>query len=185
MAGFIPRSSRALVYPVYKGSYERGIESPVHGLRGLARRQWTIWVTQDLERSVDYVMSRTDLRQDAIGFLGLSLGGEIAVPVAVEKRFQALVLVGGAFDAQWLDLAPPEAAPWNFASRITTPTMLINGRRDFLHPYESGQVPYFNAFDVSDEDKEFVILDAGHIPRWNDVIRNALRWYDRYLGPVH
>jgi dienelactone hydrolase len=181
LISYVPRSGRALVYPVYKGSYERTVESRASGI---ARRQWTVWVTQDLHRTVDYVFARSDLRSDALGFLGLSLGAEIAVPVALEKRFQALVLVGGAFDPAWREIVMPENAPWNFASRITTPTMLINGRRDFMHPYETGQVPYFNAFDVPDRDKEFVVLEAGHIPPWNEVIHHALRWYDRYLGEV-
>jgi formylglycine-generating enzyme required for sulfatase activity/dienelactone hydrolase len=181
LISYVPRSGRVLVYPMYKGSYERPVESRA---RGIARRQWTVWVTQDLHRTVDYVTERSDLRSDALGFLGLSLGAEIAVPVALEKRFRALVLVGGAFDPVWRDVVMPENAPWNFASRITTPTMLINGRRDFMHPYETGQVPYFDAFDVPDRDKEFVVLEAGHIPPWNEVIRHTLRWYDRYLGEV-
>jgi formylglycine-generating enzyme required for sulfatase activity/dienelactone hydrolase len=182
MFGFIPRSGRALVYPVYKGTYERYIEDPRPGLA--AARQRMVWRTQDLQRTVDYVLWRDDLRDDAVGYLGLSLGAEIAVPVAIEKRFKALVLIGGAFDANWRGAYPPEAQPWNFASRITTPAMLINGRRDFMHPYETGQVPYFNAFDVPEEDKEFVVLDSGHVPDWRDVIRYTLQWFDRYLGPV-
>lgn len=28
------------------------------------------------------------------------------------------------------------------------------------------------------------VLDSGHVPNWNDVIRHALEWLDRYLGPV-
>ncbi|MDX1390477.1 MAG: hypothetical protein R3344_14915, partial [Acidobacteriota bacterium] len=177
---FVPRSGRALVYPIYKGSYDRTMDS-----RGsdIARRQWMIWVTQDLQRTVDYVVERPDLRNDAIGYLGLSLGAEIAVPIALEKRFAALVLVGGAFDPAWRGVSLPENAPWNFASRVTTPVMLINGRRDFMHPYETGQVPYFDAFSVPDTAKEFVVLESGHVPTWNEVISNALRWYDRYLGP--
>jgi pimeloyl-ACP methyl ester carboxylesterase len=133
---FIPKSGRALVYPIYKGSYERYIEDPRPGLA--AARQRMVWMTQDLQRSVDFVMAREDLCNDAVGFMGLSLGAEVAVPFAVEKRFKALVLIGGAFDAKWRGRYPPEAAPWNFASRITTPTMLINGRRDFMHPYQTG-----------------------------------------------
>ncbi|MGD8869905.1 MAG: SUMF1/EgtB/PvdO family nonheme iron enzyme, partial [Gemmatimonadales bacterium] len=182
MVGFIPKSGRALVYPIYKGSYERYIENPRPGLA--AARQRMVWMTQDLERTVDYVIEREDLRDDAIGYMGLSLGAEIAVPIAIEKRFKALVLVGGAFDAKWRGSYPPEASPWSFASHITTPTMLINGRRDFMHPYQTGQVPYFNAIDVPDDQKEFVVLDSGHVPNWNDVIRYTLEWFDRYLGPV-
>ena len=38
--------------------------------------------------------------------------------------------------------------------------------------------------DVPDEDKEFVVLEAGHLPHNNDVIRHALDWLDERLGPV-
>jgi hypothetical protein len=179
---FIPKSGRALVYPVLKGSYERYVERRPSG--PAAFRQRTVWWTQDVQRTVDYIMSRDDLRNDAVAYMGMSLGAEIAVPVALEKRFTALVLIGGAFDAQWRGSTLPEASPWNFASRITTPTVLINGRRDFQHPYETGQVPFFNAFDVPPDDKRFIQLDAGHIPPWNEVIKHTLDWLDRYLGPV-
>ncbi len=182
MLGFIVRSGRALVYPVYKGTYERRHEEASTGPAGV--RQRTIWLTQDLRRTVDYVESREDLRSDALAYLGVSLGAEIAVPVAIEKRFDALVLVGGALDAAWRGTTPPEAAPWNFVSRITTPTLLINGRNDSMHHYDTGQVPFFEAIDVPESDKEFVVLDAGHIPPWNEVIRQSLDWLDRWLGPV-
>ncbi|HUF70758.1 MAG TPA: protein kinase [Longimicrobiales bacterium] len=182
MLSFLPRAGRALVYPIYKGTYERRITDGAGGPAGI--RQRTIWQTQDLQRTVDYIESRDDLRQDALVYMGLSYGGEIAVPVAIEKRFAALVLVGGALDAAWRATTPPEAAPWNFVSRITTPTLLINGRNDTMHHYETGQVPFFEAIDVPAADKKFVVLDAGHVPPWNEVIRYTLDWLDERLGTV-
>lgn len=180
MLSFLPRAGRALVYPIYKGTYERRITDGAGGPAGI--RQRTIWQTQDLPRTVDYIEERDDLRQDALVYMGISYGGEIAVPVAIEKRFDALVLVGGALDAASRTTTPPEAAPWNFVSRITTPTLLINGRNDTMHHYETGQIPFFEAIDVPAADKRFVVLDAGHVPPWNDVIRYTLDWLDERLG---
>ncbi len=182
MLSFVPRSGRVLVYPLLKGTYERFIENRQPGPTG--HRQRTVWAVQDIMRTVDYVMSRDDLRPDRVAYLGLSYGAELAVPVALEKRFKALVLIGGALDPAWRGGVLPEASPWNFVSRITTPTLLINGRRDFMHPYETGQVPFFNAIDVPAADKEFVLLESGHVPPWNEVIRHTLDWLDRRLGPV-
>jgi hypothetical protein len=53
---FLPRTGRALIYPVYKGTYERSMRTEtVNQLRDLAR-QWS----QDLGRTVDYLESRDD-----------------------------------------------------------------------------------------------------------------------------
>ena len=182
MLDFIPRSGRALFYPIIKGTYERSYEELRPGM--VAQRERVVRQVQDVFRVVDYIESRQDLRSDAIGYMGVSYGGELGIPVALEKRFSALSLVGAAYDAQWRGSVLPEAAPWNFVPRITTPTVVINGRNDFQHPYETGQVPFFEAIDVPEADKSLVILDAGHFPPWNEVIRHTLDWFDRYLGPV-
>ncbi|MDX1647335.1 MAG: protein kinase [Longimicrobiales bacterium] len=179
---FIPESGRALAYPVLKGTYERGYARPARG--DVEVRQRYVWMIQDLMRTVDFVEEAPELDTDALAYMGLSYGAELAVPVALEKRFDALVLIGGALDPGWLGSVPEEAAPWNFVSRITTPTLLINGQYDFMHPYEEGQVPFFEAIDVPEEDKEFVVLPTGHLPPNNEVIRHSLRWLDQRLGTV-
>jgi pimeloyl-ACP methyl ester carboxylesterase len=94
------------------------------------------------------------------------------------------VLVGAALDPAWLGAWPPEAAPWNFAYRITTPTIIINGKSDVMHPYEEGQIPFFEAIDVPPGDKRFEVSDGGHLPPWNEVIRHTLDWLDERLGAV-
>jgi len=156
---FIPRSGRALIYPIYKGSHERFMENRPSA--GTGRRQWTVWVTQDLRRTLDYVETRDDLRSDAVGYLGISLGAEILVPFALEPRLKVLVLVGGAFDAQWLGAVLPENAPWNFAGRVTASTLMINGRNDFQHPFETGQIPFFNALGTPLADIEMLPIKYG------------------------
>jgi formylglycine-generating enzyme required for sulfatase activity/dienelactone hydrolase len=180
---FLPRSGRALIYPVLKGTYERRLGDNVE-LTSTVRRQRAIWMTQDIMRTVDYIFERPELDEARVAYMGVSYGAEFAVPVALEKRFKALVLVGAALDAAWLGAQPQEAAPWNFVYRITTPTILINGDADVMHPYAEGQVPFFNAIDVPEADKRFELSRGGHLPPWNDVIRLTLEWLDERLGPV-
>jgi tRNA A-37 threonylcarbamoyl transferase component Bud32/pimeloyl-ACP methyl ester carboxylesterase len=179
---FIPRSGRALVYPIYKGSYERRIDNPRPG--EIARRQRTVWWSQDVQRTVDYVLGRADLDGDRLAYVGLSLGASFGLTsLGLEHRFRTAVLIAGGFHAYqlaWL----PEMRPWNFAPRVTTPTLIINGRRDFVLPYETSQLPMLRLLGAPDADKRLAVFDSGHVPPWNEVIRETLDWLDRYLGPV-
>jgi hypothetical protein len=183
MLSFIPKSGRALVFPIYKGTYERRYDRQPGSI---ARREYTVWATQDLNRTVDYIAERPDLDVEKLGYMGLSYGAEWMIPLTMEPRFAAASLVGAAYDAQWLATAGalPETSPWNFSPRMVAPTVLINGRYDFQHPYETGQVPFFNALGAPEEHKKFVLIDTGHLPPWNYVIRETLDWFDTYLGEV-
>lgn len=179
---FLPESGRALLYPVVKGSYERQWGRPSRGMT--ERRQRYVWMVQDIMRAVDFVEESEELREDAVSFLGLSFGAELVLPVAVEKRFAAAVLVGAALDPAWRGSIPEEVAPWNYITRVTTPTMVINGEFDFMHPFEESQVPFFELIAVPGDQKEFVVLPTGHLPANNDVIAHTLRWLDERFGPV-
>ena len=181
---FIPRSGRALVYPVYKGTYERHVENRTPGKTGARER--TVWRALDLLRTVDYLMNRDDIDPEKLGYLGLSWGAEMPamIGLALEERFGAAVLVGGGFDAGAVSWALPEISPWHFAPRVTLPTLMINGRYDFYFPYETSQLPMFNALGTPERDKRHVVFQSGHIPPWNEVIREVLDWFDKYLGPV-
>ncbi len=179
---FIPRSGRALVYPVYKGSYERSIDNPRPG--EIARRQRMIWMSQDVQRTVDYVISRADLDGERLAYVGLSRGASYGpIPLALEARFRTAVLIAGGFSPYSLGRLP-ETRNWNFAPRVTTPTLIINGRHDFGLPYETSQLPMLRFLGTADADKRLAVFDSGHVPPWNEVIRETLDWLDRYLGPV-
>jgi pimeloyl-ACP methyl ester carboxylesterase len=73
---------------------------------------------------------------------------------------------------------------WNFAPRVIMPTLIINGRHDFGLPYETSQLPMLRALGTPDADKRLAVFDSGHVPPWNEVIRETLDWLDRYLGLV-
>ncbi len=180
---FVPRSGRALFYPIYKGTYERRGERS-SGPAG-QRQRWMERV-QDLGRSVDYLLTRDDIDPSALAYLGLSLGSEYgAIMTSIETRFAVSVLVAGGFDDLHMLDEPAEIQPWHYAPRVHVPTLMINGDLDFGLPVETGQKPLFDSLGVPDDDKRHVVLEGGHLP--NDrlaIIRETLAWLDRYLGPV-
>ena len=78
----------------------------------------------------------------------------------------------------------PEIQTWHFAPRVRQPVLMINGRSDFVMPYETSQKPMFEHLGTPAEHKRHALLEGGHLPDLNLVITEALDWYDRYLGPV-
>jgi formylglycine-generating enzyme required for sulfatase activity len=180
-AYFIPKSGRALVYPIYQGTYARQVD--VRGPND--RRDQMIQIAKDLRRTVDYLETREDIDSDLLAFYGLSWGGYIGpLLTAIEPRFAASVLVAGGLyrlPADW----PPAAVPQNFAPRSTVPTLMINGKADFQAPVETNIQPMFDMLGTPAEHKRLALLDGGHVPASpNEVIREVLDWLDRYLGSV-
>ncbi len=176
---FVPRSGRALVYPIYQGMYER------FSLQTLAPnklRDLTAMWSKDLGRTIDYLEAREDIDHTKLAFYGFSLGANYG-PVfdAVDGRFQAAILISGGHYGK----VPPEIDVVNFAPRSRVPTLMINGRDDYLTPVESSQRPFFELLGAPPEDKRHALLDGGHLPPdRRAIIREVLDWLDRYLGPV-
>jgi eukaryotic-like serine/threonine-protein kinase len=177
---FLPRSGRVLVHPVYKGMYER-FEPPATSPS--EQRDMMIRWSQDISRVIDYLETRADFDATRIGFYGFSAGA-IYGPVftAVEPRIGASILLGGGLLPLPLR---PEVHPVHFGPRSRTPTLMVNGRDDFLMPYEFSQRPFFELIGAPDDQKRHVLLDGGHIPtNRHDIIREVLDWLDRYFGTV-
>jgi eukaryotic-like serine/threonine-protein kinase len=72
---FLPRSGRALVYLVYKGTYER--QAPKVGASQL--RDLIVQWSKDLSRTIDYLESRSDFDRDKLAYYGFSMGADNAV----------------------------------------------------------------------------------------------------------
>src|SRR5262249_30985154 len=79
---------------------------------------------------------------------------------------------------------PPEIEPLNFAPRVKVPTLMLNGRDDFMFPLESSQIPLFHLLGASNAEKRHMVFDSGHVPPGNLLVRESLDWLDRYLEPV-
>jgi len=178
---FVIRSGRALLHPIYNDTYERRLAVRPTGpasFRDL-RIQWS----KELGRSIDFIETRPDLDKGALAFYGLSLGAIDGVTfVALEPRIKTAVLAAGGL--RFLRV-PPEVEPFNFAPRVRIPVLLVAGRYDFGHPYETMQLPLFRALGTPEKDKKHVTFEGGHIPpRIQSLIKEILDWLDRTLGPV-
>ena len=175
---FLVRSGRAVLFPAYQQTYQRR--------RQVARgpnyeRELITQRTQDVRRALDYLEARPDVDRTRLGFYGLSMGADMgAIVAAVEPRLRTLVLVAAGLD----DGLPPEVDGVHFAPRVRVPVLMVNGRYDFMAPYETSQLPLFRLLGTPAADKKHVVFDCGHVPPWPDVVRETLDWLDRYLGPV-
>ena len=179
---FLARSGRALVYPVYKGTYERHIPGDTNPGTNLHRDLVVQW-SKDLGRTIDYLESRGDFDRDKLAYYGFSMGADDALPIiALEPRLKAAILLSGGLQAP---VRSPEIEPLNFLPRIVAPVLLLGGRNDFYYPVETSQAPLFKLLGTPAENKRHVIFEgAGHVPPRIEVIREILDWLDRYLGPV-
>jgi formylglycine-generating enzyme required for sulfatase activity/predicted Ser/Thr protein kinase len=178
---FIVRSGRALCYPVYRDTYERHVERTASGPN--FRRDLVIQWSKDLGRAIDWLETRRDIDRSRLAFYGVSLGAIDGVPlVAVEDRVRSAVFLSGGYR---MERAAPEVEPVNFAPRIRIPVLLLGGRDDFQHPYETAQIPLFRALGTPEKEKRQVVFEGGHVPpRMQPVIKEILDWLDRTLGPV-
>jgi eukaryotic-like serine/threonine-protein kinase len=177
---FIVRSGRALMFPIYKDTYERLGTLPDAGT--VAERDEVIQQVKDLRRSVDYLESRSDIDSQHLAYYGISWGAvQGPINTALEPRFKAAIFAAGGCNNEKV---LPEADPMNFAPRVKLPVLMINGRYDFMLPVDSCQEPFFRALGTPPEDKKHILFETGHSPPQLPVMKESLDWLDRYLGPV-
>jgi dienelactone hydrolase len=173
-----------VIFPVYQGTFQRfaGVLEYPRPEQMNAYRDTVVQWSKDLGRTIDYLETRKDFDTTKLGYYGISAAANAALPIiAVEPRFKAVALVSGGVDA---GRRPPEADPLNFAPHITAPTLMLNGRNDFIFPLETVARPLFALLGAPPERKRLVIHEDGHLPPLKDLIRDVLGWFDQYLGPV-
>jgi len=172
------RSGRALLYPVYKGTYERSTPSDAGPN---AERDLLIAWSRDLGRAIDYLETRPDIDQARIAFYAVSAGADAGVVLtAIEPRLKTGVLQSAAIGPS----VPPEIDPINYLPRIHIPMLVLNGRYDFQAPLETQQRPLFDLLGSPPAHKRHAVLEFGHALPIGDVALEMLPWLDRYLGPV-
>jgi len=178
---FIVRSGRVAVIPALSGTLERG-PSPRNLPPNQERERALRW-SSDVGRTLEYLDTRGDIDTERLGLYAVSRGAVHAVRLlAVYPRFKAAVLSSGGLQVS----QPSEVSAWNFAPRVRTPVLMVNGRYDFLFPLDTNQIPLFRALGTRDADKRHVLYDGGHrnLVTRPDLIGEVLAWFDRYLGPT-
>ena len=181
---YVVRSGRAVVVPIFKGSYERwdnfiNLEGADY-LRTFRARMghWR----QDLGQTIDALAERKTFDLGSIAYYGVSFGASTAFPViALENRIKTAILAPAGYTYREL---PPEADAVNYAPRVTIPVLMLGGRHDYIFPLETSQKPLFDHLGTPPAHKRHVVMEAGHTLPRNEVIREVLAWLDRYLGPV-
>jgi formylglycine-generating enzyme required for sulfatase activity/cephalosporin-C deacetylase-like acetyl esterase len=180
----ILRSGRAVLYPVYKGTYERGdgMESDVSNTTSTWRDHVVMWV-KDVSRAIDYAETRPDLDHEKLAYYGYSWGAEMGgIVPAVEPRIKVCILALGGLD---FHRSLPEVDTINFVPRVKQPVLMLNGHYDFFFPVESTQDPFYRLLGSKKDQKKHLLYETGHnIPR-NELIKESLNWLDQYLGPVN
>jgi formylglycine-generating enzyme required for sulfatase activity/cephalosporin-C deacetylase-like acetyl esterase/predicted Ser/Thr protein kinase len=178
---FIVRGGRAVFHPVIRGTYERQKPPPQNPLQTMSA---LVERVQDIQRSVDYLITRPDIDHQRLAYAGSSWGAASGAWVlAVDRRFKAAVLMdGGLYTVPALS----EYDQANYAPRAKTPVLMLNGRYDFFFPVETSQKPMFKLFGAAAADKRHVLYESTHdISLFRQqMMREALDWLDKYLGPV-
>jgi eukaryotic-like serine/threonine-protein kinase len=178
---YLVKSGRAVALPAYAGTLDRG-PTPLNAPPG-RWRDLLILGFKDLARSIDYLETRNDIDTSKLGYYGVSNGTEQGLIVlGVENRFKAAVFMSAGSDSG----LPAEADTWNYAPRVKIPVLMLNGQDDFILPVEASQDPIFKALGTPEKDKRHIVYPGGHVDYIDrqEVVKEALDWMDRYLGPV-
>jgi serine/threonine protein kinase/formylglycine-generating enzyme required for sulfatase activity len=96
MIDFMVKSGRAVLYPIYKGTYERGdaLNSDIPNTTSFYRDHVIDW-SKDLGRSIDYLETRPEIDRDKIAYFGFSWGGYNGpIIAAIETRIKVCVFFG-------------------------------------------------------------------------------------------
>ncbi len=176
---YVIQSGRAVLYPVFKGTYER--PAPVPGPDTVAGRETLIQDSKDLGRSIDYLETRPDIDRNRIGFLGVSMGAAHAVYfAAVEDRIKAVIMLDGGF---YNEKPLPGADAVDFAPHLKAPTLLIAGKFDWIF---LGKEALLRLLGTPAADKKAVTFNTAHdvSEQRADMVREVVTWLDRYLGKV-
>jgi dipeptidyl aminopeptidase/acylaminoacyl peptidase len=181
---FLVRGGRAVVFPIYKGTYERGSDEFMSDYRKSTNR-WRdhiIALSRDVSRTVDYLQTRSDIDAERLAYFGTSRGAALApMMLAIDPRFRAAALW---LPGLYLEALAPEVDAINFLPRVKTPTLVLNGRYDYNFRDEASAQPFFNLLGVSADQKRRVVYETGHNLPVNEAVRETLDWMDRHLGPV-
>jgi cephalosporin-C deacetylase-like acetyl esterase len=180
----ILKTGRAVAYPVYKGTFERGdprLASIHTGANSHFFTQYLIKLVQDLKRSIDYLETRGEINADKLAYFGFSWGGLFgAIIPAVEDRLKISILkVGG----MWGE-GRPEANEINYVTRVKIPTLMLNGEFDMTFPLETTVKPMYDLLGTPDEHKVLKTYPTDHFIPVSEQVREVLAWLDKYFGSV-
>ena len=177
------KAGRAVISPVLTGMVEhQGTLNPRPPPRSVEFRDLMVWHATEMRLAIDYAVTRPDIDSTRLGYIAMSFGAGSRLPLAaVDPRFRAVVLLGAGIDER-IQPTLPEAANFNFAPYIKVPKLVVNGRQDEEHPWQTRGKPLWDLFR---EPKELLLADgAGHLVPVDVRTPRINAFLDRTLGPV-
>jgi eukaryotic-like serine/threonine-protein kinase len=137
-------------------------------------REWTI----DMQRGVDYLMSRPDIDHRKIAFWNTSTVEQGIISAAVDGRYASLILIGGAVSPQMVQLQA-DANPLHFAPHIRAPKLVLTGQYDDWKAASSDPL-----FRLLVGPKKQVAFVGGHVPTNEIAVPLVNAFLDETLGKV-
>lgn len=141
-------------------------------------------VYRDARDAFDYLRSRQDIRPDGVIVYGASLGGAVAIDLAVHRPVKALIVDSSFTSAADMAKVIFPAAPafllsvkWDSEEKIKEldiPKLFFHSREDRVVPYLLGQ----RLYEAASEPKEFFDITGGHNDGYFeslDLIRKKMR----------
>lgn len=180
----IVKNGRAVLFPIYKGTFERSEDRLRSGHTGNPSHQYTeflIQMVKDIRRSIDYLEIREEIDTQKLAYLGVSWGGCYGALIpAVEERFKVSIVYAGGLGER----TQPEVDPINYVTRVKIPTLMLHGIYDRNVNFNSEAVPMFDLLGTPDDHKKMITYKTDHILPLNEFIKESLAWLDKYFGPV-
>lgn len=145
----------------------------------------------DLMRALDYLESRPDVDATRIGYMGVSMGTFLGVPLCgMDQRIRSAVFIigGGGLrrmmsgasdgDPDDAELVFQVTDPVHFAPRISPrPVLMLNGEHDEIVPRAAAEALY----QALREPKEIRWLDMGHTVT-GPVYKQTLQFFNETLS---
>ncbi len=178
---FLVKNGRVVVFPVFKGSFERREEAHLFSKPGT--HQYTTSLTRiikDYRRCLDYLETREEFDIDKIAFYGLSMGPIFGSYLsAVDPRIKTNIFYAGGLNR----MGRPESDMAYFLPRVKVPTLMINGRFDSLFGLEAILTMY-DLLGTNEEEKRLILFESDHLAPMADVISETNLWLDQHFGEV-
>jgi dienelactone hydrolase len=172
--------------PAYFGTYDRFDSTTakiIKGERSIAYVEIVEKLIKDLRRSIDYLETREDIDNSKLGYLGVSWGAKLGLIVpAVEDRIKVSILAMGGLSKELKSKEIVQIDELNYVTRISTPVLMLNGRYDYIYPYDISIKPTYDLLGTSK--KKLLTYDTDHFVPLTEFMKESLIWLDEHLGPV-
>ena len=161
----ILRSGRAVIYPIYKSTYERGdgMQEDIPNLSTQWRDHMVMWV-KDVSRALDYVDTRPDLDHEKIAYFGYSWGSELEASCLQLSRAsrRSSSRLAGSISTQPRPRSIPSTSRHASAAGPHAQWPL----RFLLPPKSLRRNRFFRALGTKKEEKKHILYETSHtIPR--------------------